>query len=128
MSEDIILLLKEQKANQSRNRLLVGDKWENTNAVITNEFGGYIRTDYPGKWLTKFCNRHKLPHLTPHQLRHMNASLLIMNGADVATVAGALGHSTPSTTLNIYTEFFQEQQAKASEALSRTLKTQMEEA
>ena len=103
-------------------------KFELTSEFITNEFGGYIRTDYPGKWLTKFCNRHNLPHLTPHQLRHMNASLLIMGGADVATVAGALGHSTPSTTLNIYTEFFQEQQAKASEALSLTLKSNIDNA
>jgi integrase len=128
VSDEIIVLLKRQKLNQSKNRLAVGDKWESTNAVITNEYGGYVRTDYPGKWLTKFCNRNELPHLTPHQLRHMNASLLIMNGADVATVAGALGHSTPSTTLNIYTEFFQEQQAKASEALSQTLKAQMDNA
>lgn len=128
VSQEIIALLKLQKLNQAKQRLAVGDKWENTDAVITNEFGGYIRTDYPGKWLTKFCNRHNLPHLTPHQLRHMNASLLIMGGADVATVAGALGHSTPSTTLNIYTEFFQEQQAKASEALSLTLKSNIDNA
>lgn len=118
----IIDLLKKQQLNQMKNKLKCGDQWQNTGAVITNELGGYIRTDYPGKWLTKFCNRNKLPHLTPHQLRHMNASLLIMNGADVATVAGALGHSTPSTTLNIYAEFFAAEQAKASEALCQTLR------
>ena len=122
VTDEITELLRAQSLNQKKQRLRCGDKWENRFAVITNEFGGYIRTDYPGKWLTKFCKRHDLPHLTPHQLRHMNASLLIMNGADVATVAGALGHSTPSTTLNIYTEFFQAQQALASSALADTLK------
>ena len=31
---------------------------------------------------------------------------MIAGGADVATVAGILGHSQPSTTLNIYTHAF----------------------
>lgn len=122
VDDGIIGLLKRQQLNQMKNKLRCGDQWQDTGAIITNEFGAYVRTDYPGKWLTKFCNRNNLPHLTPHQLRHMNASLLIMNGADVATVAGALGHSTPSTTLNIYAEFFAAEQAKASDALCKTLR------
>ena len=44
--------------------------------------------------------------LNVHSLRHSNASLLIAGGADVATVAGLLGHSQPSTTLGIYTHAF----------------------
>ena len=42
--------------------------------------------------------KHSLPeYLNVHSLRHTNASLLIANGTDVATVAGLLGHSQPST-------------------------------
>ena len=51
--------------------------------------------------------KHGLPeYLNVHSLRHTNASLLIANGTDVATVAGLLGHSQPSTTLDIYTHAF----------------------
>lgn len=39
-----------------------------------------------------------------------SASLLIVNGADVATAAGLLGHSRPSTTLDIYTHAFDKKQ------------------
>ena len=41
--------------------------------------------------------------LNIHSLRHTAASLMIAGGADMATVAGILGHSQPSATLDIYT-------------------------
>ena len=56
-----------------------------------------------------------------HSLRHTNASLLIANGADVATVAGLLGHSQVSTTLDIYTHAFDKQKKVASEVLQESL-------
>lgn len=59
--------------------------------------------------------------LNVHSLRHSNASLLIAGGADVATVAGLLGHSQPSTTLDIYTHAFDKNKKAASEALQRGL-------
>ena len=59
--------------------------------------------------------------LNVHSLRHSNASLLIANGTDVATVAGLLGHSQPSTTLDIYTHAFDKNKKAASEALQQGL-------
>lgn len=59
--------------------------------------------------------------LNVHSLRQSNASLLIANGADVATVAGLLGHSQPSTTLDIYTHAFDKNKKAASEMLQKGL-------
>ena len=42
-------------------------------------------------------------HSLRHSLRHTAASLIIAGGADMATVAGILGHSQLSATLDIYT-------------------------
>ena len=47
--------------------------------------------------------------------------MLIANGADMATVAGLLGHSQPSTTLDIYTHAVDKNKKAASEALQRGL-------
>lgn len=64
--------------------------------------------------------KHGLPeNLNVHSLRHTNASLLIAGGIDVATVAGLLGHSQPSTTLDIYTHAFDKNKRAASEALHK---------
>ena len=66
--------------------------------------------------------KHGLPeYLNVHSLRHTNASLLIANGTDVATVAGLLGHSQPSTTLDIYTHAFDKNKQVASRALQEGL-------
>ena len=66
--------------------------------------------------------KHGLPEqLNVHSLRHSNASLLIANGADVATVAGLLGHSQPSTTLDIYTHAFDKNKIAASQTMQSNL-------
>ena len=69
-----------------------------------------------------FLKKHGLPTaLNVHSLRHTNASLLIAGGADVATVAGLLGHSQPSTTLDIYTHAFDKNKKAASQVLQEGL-------
>ena len=45
----------------------------------------------------------------------------IAGGADVATVAGLLGHSQPSTTLDIYTHAFNKNKKAASQVLQEGL-------
>jgi hypothetical protein len=40
--------------------------------------------------------------LGPHGLRHTSASLMLASGTDIRTVAGRLGHASPTTTLATY--------------------------
>ena len=46
---------------------------------------------------------------------------MIAGGTDVATVAGILGHSQPSTTLDIYTHAFDKNKKAASAGLQGML-------
>ena len=45
----------------------------------------------------------KLPHMTPHMLRHTFCTEMAMRGLNVKTLQYIMGHSNISTTLNIYT-------------------------
>ena len=54
-------------------------------------------------------------------LGHLFASLLVNQGVDIVTVSGALGHSTVSTTSNIYCHMLEESRAKVSDAVSSAL-------
>ena len=66
--------------------------------------------------------KHGLPEkLDVYSLRHTNASLLLANGTDVATVAGLLGHSHATTTTDIYTHAFDKNKKAASQALHHRL-------
>ena len=59
--------------------------------------------------------------LNVHSLRHTAATLFIASGTDVGTVAGLLGHSQPSTTLDIYTHAFDKNKKAASQIMQSTL-------
>lgn len=50
----------------------------------------------------RFMKTHGLPDMSPHDLRHTCATLLLSNGADVKSVSEILGHTDASTTLNFY--------------------------
>jgi integrase len=44
----------------------------------------------------------KLPHFTPHSLRHTFASLLLTAGTDVYYVSRMLGHASIQETVDTY--------------------------
>ena len=50
----------------------------------------------------RFMASHGLPDLSPHDLRHSCASLLLSSGADIKSVQEILGHTNANTTLNFY--------------------------
>lgn len=58
-----------------------------------------------------------------HTLRHSSATWMLAQGADVHSVQAVLGHSVPSTTLNIYGHVVAELQARAVATLDATLDT-----
>lgn len=49
---------------------------------------------------------------TPHALRHLYASLLLMRGAPIAYVAQQLGHASPAFTYRQYTRFLKGAEAE----------------
>jgi integrase len=52
--------------------------------------------------LTRACKRGKLPHYSPHGLRHRYLSLLVLAGIDIVLVRRIAGHRKDSITLDVY--------------------------
>ena len=72
-------------------------------------------------FLSKFCEENNFRFCDIHSLRHFYASALINEGVDAATVSGALGHSTITTTTSIYCHVFNQAQARAGDAIASVL-------
>ena len=123
-SPEMESLLKEYRkecvwqADAYENRKLTEDDF-----VFRKHYSSDPMTPSSFTWRFKLIlKKNGLPEkLNVHSLCHSNASLLIANGTDVATVAGLLGHSQPSTTLDIYTHAFDKNKKAASEALQQGL-------
>ena len=50
----------------------------------------------------RFFKKADLPDMSPHDLRHTCATLLLETGADIKSVQEILGHADAKTTLNFY--------------------------
>ena len=61
-----------------------------------------IRPDNITQWLDRFNKRHGLRNVSPHDLRHTCATLLLSNGANIKETQTILGHADASTTLKFY--------------------------
>jgi integrase len=50
----------------------------------------------------RFIKKAQVPKITLHDIRHLNATLLMINGENPKVVAERLGHSDVSVTLDLY--------------------------
>lgn len=111
--QEMIILLKQWKIEQCKQKFLLGDQWKNSEKVFTSNDGDLMRPDSLTAWFQRFIKRNNLPNAHLHTLRHISATLLIAGGVDVATVSNRLGHANKSTTLNIYTHAIKSDAAAA---------------
>ena len=94
-----MLLLKDYHAQDSNDYDLSASSFvfhSSTSASQPHE------PTYLTKHLKKFMKRVGLPDMSPHDLRHTCASILLQSGADIKSVQDILGHTDASTTLNFY--------------------------
>lgn len=121
LPDETIDLLRKLWAEQAKDRLRLGDLWEDNNLLFPRWNGKPMNPGNVNLELTAFCDRHGLPHINPHLFRHSAASVLLSNGVDVLTVAGMLGHSDVSTTLDTYAHAIDEARHKTADCISETI-------
>ena len=113
--------LVKWKGLQDVQREKLGTQWIDTDRIFTKWNGDYLCRAAPSHFFHKFCDRTGMRYVSNHSMRHLNASLLVNAGVDIKTVQSCLGHSTPTTTLQIYLHTFQSAQARAMDAVAEVL-------
>ena len=115
----VMSLLKEEQTKQKQNRLRLGYLWDNPlNLVFTTEIGRYIAFSTVYKRFKRIVAELGVPEARFHDLRHTYATLALQEGDDIKTVQTALGHSTVSTTLDIYSHTTETMKEKSSQRMN----------
>ena len=96
-------LLRKQRAKQAEWALQTGGAWDNAmNLVFTNELGAHLAAVTVYKKLKTIVSSLGLDGVRFHDLRHTFALISLQNGDDIKTLQQNMGHSTISTTLDVY--------------------------
>jgi integrase len=113
--------LREHRARQIEECLLVGVDWTDPGFVFTREAGVPLDGDRVRYSLQASLARAGLAVVAFHQLRHSSASLLIAHGVPLKVVSEGLGHSTIALTANTYSHLSEELWRGAADAMDRAL-------
>lgn len=106
---------------QAKRKEVCDGSWVESDRLFTYWNGEPMATTAPRDYFKRFCKRKGIRYIKPHAFRHFNASVLINSGVDVVTVQTALGHSTPITTLEIYSHAFKNAKTRAMEAIANAI-------
>jgi len=122
LSVPIELMDKLKKEKLKQNELKLQGVLENKyNLVCLNKELKPYKNDDLNRYYRKFCKENNFRQLRIHDLRHTNATLLLLSGTDMKTVSGRLGHTDIKITMNKYSHVLEEMDRKASENLSNIL-------
>ena len=95
-----LALYRRQKAQEFQRALT-----EFTGNVLVFNLA-FLDEGIPPAWLSRrmrtLCDKHGLPRIRFHDLRHTSATLGLASGESLAAVSARLGHSSLTTTADLY--------------------------
>jgi integrase len=124
LDRDAVTVLRRVKAIQAAEELAAKpDEYLDEGFVFSDKHGRPFKLDAPTKAFREVADAADLPpEVSLHSLRHSFASWSIASGGDIVAVQRCLGHSVPSTTLNLYSHVVAGGREKAVAAVSDTLR------
>lgn len=123
--DDIIILLQEHQKQIDENKKLCGNSYNKKylDYICVDSMGKLFRPEYVTDHFTLIMNKNNdiLRKIRFHDLRHSCASLLLAKGIPMKEIQDWLGHSTYSTTANIYAHLEKDTKNKSANVLSNVL-------
>ena len=106
ITQTTLHILKQYRAEQNKNKLLLGSKWKGSERVFTTDDGEDMHPNRPYKILKQIINKYGLKDISFHALRHTSISLLITSGIQAQIISKRAGHSNVAITHSVYSHFF----------------------
>lgn len=122
LSPRAIELLRQQRLTLRKEELAAAPgAYKSAGLIFPDALGGPTKLHALTDAFKRAARKAKIGDVSFHSLRHTSATWMLGQGSDVHSVQAVLGHSVPSTTLNIYGHAVAELQARAVATIDATL-------
>ncbi len=126
--------LRQHLAEQARQRLLIGPKWEQRqhdwqglhreDLVFTRPDGGLINPERVTDWFEAHCRRGGLRRIRLHDVRHTYATTGLANATgwhEVKVISQRLGHTSVGFTIDTYAHVLPAADEQVAHTLARLI-------
>ncbi len=103
MGDTVVASLRAHRTRQVEERLAAGRAWRDGDLVFATKVGEPLDTSTVTRAFQAALRRADIPRQPFHHLRHAYATLMLEDGEELIVVSRTLGHSTISTTTDVYT-------------------------
>lgn len=118
---------RSTRPRKAADKLKLGTRWVDEGLIFARgsyrlkegkTAGGPLHPERTSRLFKARLERHGLPEVRFHDLRHTWATLALKAGVAVKVVQERLGHANPSITMNIYSHVLPGMQAEAAEKVA----------
>ena len=121
-AKSVMYALFEQRSIQAQWRHNVGDAWEESNLVFTNELGKHLSPSTVYQNYKRLVAKIDLSALRFHDLRHSYAVASLRSGDDIKTLQENLGHHSAAFTLDVYGHVTDDMKKESAERMEEYIK------
>ena len=121
MPDFLIEMLRTHKVEQAKIRLQLGSEYHNNDLVVCKPNGDPVFTSTLSQSFHRFLEKNDIRSIRFHDLRHLNATIMLAHGVPMKIASARLGHSNIQTTMDIYTHVDVKMQVDAAEELNNAL-------
>ena len=122
LAPETVELLQVVQGSQPLAKIEAGPLWQRQGYVFTHANGTPLIPDQVTQEFTAVIKRFDLPHLTFHGLRHAFATMALQAGINPKVVSEALGHSSITITLDLYSHVLPNMKDELASAVANLLK------
>ncbi len=119
MGETLCAILKSHRAEQAKERLLIGAAYKNQDLVFAHADGSPVDPWNFGRAVLDCVKRAGVTPITLHGLRDTHASLCAQAGVPIEVISQRLGHASIGITVERYLHVYQGRDADAADAFGR---------
>ncbi len=118
MLDEVYAALMEQKRRQDAEKEIYKDIYEDQGFVFADQTGNYLpQRPFMDKY-HQFLDKYGITDIRFHDLRHTFATILIESDVSIKLVQELLGHSTITTSMDIYTHVSDKKKEQAIQQIS----------